>query len=105
MCVESDLTGTKLRSVQSHLVNTFLWGEKTCKVSDFGAGKKVSLELANMCREREAELHVHSRLCTWWRTHCGVAGLRIKGNPFPVLTAGKDSSLVILSGVSFQTRS
>lgn len=41
--------------------------------------------------------------CAPGEEHCGVAGLRIKGNPFPVLTAGKDSSLDILSGVSFQT--
>ena len=29
-------------------------------MSDFGAGKKVSFELANLCKEGEAELHVQS---------------------------------------------
>jgi len=61
MYVESDVTGTRLRSVQTCSFKTFLWGERAQRVSDFRSGKKVSFELEEVQEEREAMPHVHSQ--------------------------------------------
>lgn len=48
----------------SCLVNTFLCGEEILRKSDFRLEVKVIFELADLLKEKEAVIQVHSPLCT-----------------------------------------
>lgn len=67
---EVEVCAILLSPSKSCLVNTFLCREETLRGSDFRLEEKVIFELADLWKEKEAEIHIHSPVCTWWRTQC-----------------------------------